>query len=412
MSNLKEKIWALKQDIVTFLIIFLSCSFAVENDIISSTATIALWIFVAFLMLDSKLIIKLASFAPVMILLLFMWISVLINEPSRVFKYLCITFGIIVVWIYTQKYSVDSFVDSFCKVMFYLALLSLLFYLIFISFPQAMNSFIVYGKSGKPYAVLYFYAHKVGSIRNMGMFWEPGAHQTFLNIALMLEIIRKDKRILRILFLSFTIATTFSSTAFIAMAISYFYLIIQIKEIKGWKKSIVLLAVMSIILFFLNADSIISSNSGYSVFGKISDMLNTDKNVVGETSTSSIRYYSIVKPIYVFITNPIIGVGYDNLNYLLYDYTNGMNTCTFINYFALFGVMYGFTCIYGFVGFSKMLSKEKTNRILAFIIILLVSMSENYALLASFYLFCFYGFDRKMINEKQEFIDNEKNCSY
>lgn len=412
MSNLKEKIWTLKQDIVTFLIVFLSCSFAVENDILSSIATIALWIFVAIIMLDLNLKIKPASFAPVMILLLFMWISVFINEPSRVFKYLCITFGIMVVWIYTQKYTVDSFVDSFCKVMFYLALLSLFFYLVFISFPKAMNSFIVIGKSGKPYALLYFYVHKVGSIRNMGMFWEPGAHQTFLNIALLLEIIRKEKRILRILIFSITIATTFSSTAFIAMAVSYLFFIIQIKEIRGWKKGIVLLSVMSIILFFLNADSIISSNSGYSVFGKISDMLNTDKSVVGETSTSSIRYYSIVKPIYVFLSNPIIGVGYDNLNYLLYDYTHGMNTCTFVNYFALFGAMYGIICICGFIGFSKKISKENINRVLTFIIILLVSMSENYALLSGFYLFCFYGFDRKLINEQQEFMDNEKNCSY
>ena len=414
MTNAKEKTGCFRQNIITFLILFLSCSFVVENDLISSTVTIALWVITAFLIISFNFRIKASIIFPVVILLMLMWVSVMINEPQRYFKYLCISFSLLVICLYVHKYSILEFIESFCNVVCFLAIVSLVCYVLYSLFPVLKTMFLEYGKSGKQFSVLYIYVNKAKSIRNMGMFWEPGAYQTYLNIALLLEVIKEKKKIQRIVILALTIATTFSTTGFISMSVIFIYMMFNLKEIKSWQRNIITILLLAVVVFFINADSIIQSSSGYTVFGKLSDLLIVDNdNSNGMITTTSVRYYSIIKPIEVFLKNPILGVGYDNLNLLLYDYTHGMNTCTFINYFALFGVLYGLICILGYIKFAQKVGKKIIDRIAIFLIICIVSASENYVLIASLYWFCFYGFDSNLLQMQQEKIEYEqKNRCY
>jgi len=387
-----------KQNIITFLCLFLSGSFVVENDIISSTLTIALWVAVAIMLFSKRMIIEKKSMIALFALLMCMWISVVINEPNNYFKFVCVSFSILVVWLYVQKYTIESFCKSYTDVLFILATFSLIGFVAYQLVPSLNSMFLVSGKTGRAYSCLFLFVKSPRTIRNYGMFWEPGAFQVFLAIALLLEIKKDNSSLFRCIVYSVAIITTFSTTGYIALLFIWIICNEKARNLNIWKKSLILAFGAVVVYFFFNADSVLLQYSGQTVFGKLLDLQdlisNSDTSVI---TTTSVRYYSIIKPIGVFFRNPIIGVGYQRLNELLWNYTHGMNTFTFVNFFAYFGLIFGLSSVCGFWKFSGKISESHRQTIVTMIAMVLITMSENLVTFGILYWFIFYGYSNSKL---------------
>ena len=405
-----EIIKNIKNDIILFFIFFLSCSFGVSNDIISSKATILLWIVLGIVIIGKRIRVDKTAASFWVVSFLAMWTSVLLNEPGSYYKYLCISFSMIVIFLYTQHFNIHEFIDSYCRVFYILALISLILYSLFLLYPRLNNYFLVYSRAGTQFSYLYIFVKSPHSIRNCGMFWEPGAYQTFLIISLMFEIRKEQLKVNRLLVLVIAIITTFSTTGYIALAILLFFTVYKMPKLNWKYKILFILLIIGSVYFFLNADLIIRKYSGYSVFGKINEIMEIDaKSDSGESTSGSIRFYAVFKPIEVFVSNPLFGVGYNNLNDMLRNYTYNMNTCTFSNFFAVHGIIFGSIYLYGFFYFSRKISKNYIELISAIIIFFVATMSENYISIACIYLFPYFGFNI-IKKEKPKRSITDENC--
>ena len=111
--------------------------------------------------------------------------------------------------------------------------------------------------------------------------------------------------------------------------------------------------------------------------------------------------FSVVKPFELFLENPLFGCGYETLRQKLYFYTYGMNTCTFINYFAIYGVLLGLFSMIGYYKFSRFFSKVWWERILILAILFFITATEDYVNNAFFYIIIIYGLtnSKKTLNE-------------
>ena len=115
-------------------------------------------------------------------------------------------------------------------------------------------------------------------------------------------------------------------------------------------------------------------------------------------TSAEIRYNAIFEVWRAFLEKPLCGYGYQNLADRTYMYTLGMNTCTFVNWFATYGIFYGITAMVGIVRFAASLSKDKICIGLNIMILFMITMSENYVQHASILLMLFYGFYPVVVN--------------
>jgi hypothetical protein len=146
---------------------------------------------------------------------------------------------------------------------------------------------------------LFFYTTDRGIVniegfefcRNQGLFWEPGVLQVFLNILFFLEafVIKKSK--LFLLFLSFVILTSYSTTG---LAILLIQAIVYLSEqIKNNKLILAVITTLLVPLFFV-----------FSV--------NIKDKIQGEKEGSfQKRIFDLTQPVFIAMDNPLTGVGLD-----------------------------------------------------------------------------------------------------
>ena len=84
-----------------------------------------------------------------------------------------------------------------------------------------------------------------------------------------------------------------------------------------------------------------------------------------------------------------------------------MNTCTFVNWFAYFGVFYGALMMRMFYKFAKRFSNKKLIVYMIFFAMFLTTATENYYRNSSILVFAFFPF---LNNEKDK--NNEKITEY
>lgn len=375
--------------IVLFLILFLSNSFVVCNDIISTPITIALWVMTFLIIIvltkriNSILILYLVVFMTTMCIT-----TVFKNENLVTFG--MVLFSYIVALLYVNYVGFELFCKQYTKIMYFLCIISLIGFFSYNIFPilYRINQVTTY----TTYSNLYLYVDTQRYNRNMGMFWEPGAFQTFVIFALLVELSNTSEkfRFLHVSVYVLTIITTYSTTGYIALILSLATL--YVKRGKSEKTNAFLLVFTIVLLsaLYLGQDYLFGTvlNNGQStVFGKIFTFFSG-----GKVQSVSVRYYSIIKPIEAFLKSPIIGNGRTSLANDLFYYTNGMNTCTFINWFAIYGIFYGAVMIKGTVKFSSLLSHNNRLLCLWYVLIMFITtISETYIDNPMLFLFILYG---------------------
>lgn len=315
-------------------------------------------------------------------------------------------FIILFAYFTSRMFSFERFADLFQQVIFYLCIISIVLWAL-VQFVPASHSIIpkvslVNASTG---SVARYYSFGIANVsanrldlfyRNTGIFWEPGIFQAYINISILFEFLTINRthsvRYLRVIILILTLITTFSTTGFFALAILLLFQLLQ-----GYKMSrhkyvnIVLVAVLgAVLLFFLFNNNDVFNK----IFGKIF--------VENRAGSFNSRYGSIIGNLRVFLRYPILGAGFGRntviMQQLASDIASGVyldQTNTFLQYFSAFGIVAGCYFIYGWVRFSRRLSRGFVGACMIFVFMLVVTSGENFLPSAFFNLLLFYGINEQ-----------------
>ncbi len=117
-------------------------------------------------------------------------LTTLINSEG--FNQILITTAfLLTAFIFTVYYKIDNFLSKYIDIMVFLCMFSLIIYFIAIVFPQlVMYLPITQNNLGLPSYNAFFSTIHINErlIRNQGFFWEPGAFQTYINLALIFNL--------------------------------------------------------------------------------------------------------------------------------------------------------------------------------------------------------------------------------
>lgn len=394
-----------KCEIITFLMIFLTSSMSVSGDILPSSITISLWMlcFTLLLMNNNGASIRIQpSLLGASALLIFISILSSLINGEIVSNTLKLAFSFVVATLYVTRYNNDEIKNAFVSVVVFLSVVSLPLYFISLLHPTFMSGLIVVGPKSRLIYNMLIYSHDLLSNRNGGMFWEPGAFSTFINLALLIVLLGEDndrrRKLFRVIVLLITNILTFSTTGYIAMAlllvIYLFHTTSKIEKVA----TIILISVVVLVLLIVYSDEILGEGTKYT-YGKINVLLEGDALSSDLQTSVSVRIYSITKPFEIFLANPLFGVGINGLQNQTLAYTKGAITCTFVNWFAIYGILFGVIMVIGYtrnVVFNDMRSNLK---VLILIFIAIIIISENYASNACFVAIALMGYKQKHIRK-------------
>lgn len=302
-----------------------------------------------------------------------------------------------------------KFTEYYSNVIYYLAVISILFYIPSVTSSAFLNFFTqrvsplfespFAGESSEfyeryPSIIIYHFHDVITEYRNSGPFWEPGAFAIFIIIALIFNLINeKTLWSKKNITLSITLLTTLSTTGFIA----FFVLIMAYYFATGnIIKNIILLAILlpvGISLYF----------SLEFLSAKIED------NIAIANDDKSSRFGSGLADIQDFARSPIIGWGRGAMRYGGRQFTfftaeqhrnNGLTAVL-----ASYGIIIFFVLFYNYYKSLRQLCIAKSFNtqfaLFSFIIILLLGFSQTIFQYPFFYSLMFIHL---MFTRKTEYL--------
>jgi hypothetical protein len=379
-----------------FLLLFLSAGFTVTNDILSNFLTKLLWLLLlTVLAMNTRMKCNRRQFTITLTLCLLIFASSFVNNGNLVISIMhCVQF--VSAMFLVEITSQDKLLKAYTDILYYLCVLSLFCYVIFWLIPDIRSLFLVTNASGNVYSdiLVFSFNNKVNGIpRNQGMFWEPGAFGTFIIFALVFETMGEKINPKHLGVFLATVITTFSTTAYFATSLYVLFLLFKYRSTAKNRRLMLALICMTGIAVALLWDFLFAKGT-YSVFGKLIDFI--DGGSYGNKVTSvSVRIDSVIKPIGVFFQYPILGCGMEKLRRLLFEYTHGMNTCTFVNWFAVYGLLFGSIMLVGIIKVSASITEKKMLRIVVVLLLLMAIMTENFTNSPVVFMLALLGYKRK-----------------
>lgn len=225
------------------------------------------------------------------------------------------------------------------------------------------------------------------STRNFGLFWEPGAYQAFLNLALLFlltDIEKYKNKFIKIIILILTILTTKSTTGYIILFIIFIYSMSINKFSKNFKK---IFKRSMLILFF--------------IFIFISMNTNIISNKLNENNDSfNIRRYDLINSINLIKDKPILGYGLFSDEY--YRKSLGAGIVNNSNGLLIIGLMLGIPfMIFCLINISKNINSILNNRwnkyIYILVILLIILLTEHFLLKPIFMIFMYEFYKKNYI---------------
>ncbi len=286
----------------------------------------------------------------------------------------------------------DKWCEAYLSTIQFIAFLSIILYFTSIALPS-FNEVLptTVNSRGLSTKTIFFSLTPING-RNLGIFWEPGAFQIYLMIAIIIEYFNYGLyRHSRLAVLLVADILTFSTTAFVSIGVLIILILTNETIENRLRKGIGVssIVVVLVILFILYITEKAQIDIYTTVFGKI-DRYQADPTSYG---TAAVRFNSFIKGLEVFVQNPILGVGTTKLiDTFMSCYKNSMTTCTYINWFANSGVFYGTIMVVGVCKFLNLLVKRKIVFLLSLCLILILISSEDMARNPSFIILVLYGF--------------------
>lgn len=396
---------------IMFLVIFLTSSFSICNNIISSFWTILLWSAIAgYCLFKNRKVEKATLIVTALIIGLF-GISAIINAEDMMF-FFKVSFSIITAFFYINCFSTDIIKKSFYQVMFVLCCISIPLFILCLIMPGLFTSTIDIGTKGRVYYNLYIFSYMVNSGRNGSLFWEPGAFATFINAALALVVLSnkkiKNKRIF-VIVLSIALFTTISTTGYFGFAFILMIYLLQAEKTMVRKICLVILVLIMIVIA-TNTFAVELFDKDGRLFYKFTNFFRYKNDYMSGayTSSASVRFFSIIMPFRLFLQHPFFGVGVSGLKETTLSYTNGSVTCTFLNWFAETGFVYGAIILAGYIKLIYRDYRKKYEIVLIFILFLLLIISEDYSTNALFLGGAILGY--RSINREVDNYEYKQSC--
>lgn len=282
----------------------------------------------------------------------------------------------------------EEFEKSYLDVMFVVAAYSLLMFMV------SQTAGMIGGVRTLGKYPIHFLFNYNGYLlhRNSGIFWEPGAYQLFLNIALLYNFKRNKfvlRRCINVPSILFTVSllTTRSTTGYFAFAVVIIYLIY-----KNWKSFNNRQKMLTIIpLIILGA---------YFIYRIASSSVVIDK-FFGRGRSFSIRKNDFFSSIGAIREHFFVGYGIGTSQYQTMSMALGITSNSIGVFVAAlyFGVLYALYYSYRLV---KYVFVNQRGLIFAFLAVLILSMlSEDFFRYAIYFVFAI-GFGDKHEKDSQE----------
>ena len=240
----------------------------------------------------------------------------------------------------------DDFVNVFIKLMIIVTIISIIGYILVNNthilsalFPTFIN------RNGVVYKIGFIFNYiTIIPERNCAIFWEPGMFACFLIIAMIFEIILKDKtNYIHLFIFSIGIFTANSSAGFVLWILCMVLFILNLADIKQINNPVIFLCMIVVfsigIIAILNLDKIILSTelSKNEYFIKL-----LSQNINDSTRNNAIRYN-----LKTFFESPFVGIGATQY-YQSVKYVADTSTSTFfMSVFGFGGLFYTLFYIYG-----------------------------------------------------------------
>lgn len=398
-----KKFGAFINSIVVFILLYFSSSYyaliintnGVRNIAIQLIAVI--FCFAGIILPNTKIIVQ-KSFLPAVIVFLFFPIIDIVfrgySERQIVVVAVCVTALMLVLAL-----DFKTFMETYSKVMFFLALFSIVCFFIGIIAPAVINAFPYIGyRGGLDLHNCFFSVGTTGAIqfqRNYSIFWEPGANQTFLIIALFYEIFgqTKEPSIKRILFFSFAIMTTVSITGYLAMILLFFAATGKNtkKELPLSTRKITIMRV-SLVLFLIVVVLFVPDTTRTNLLTKISIFINPSLSTGSAAAASATaRYIAVIIPFKYFVHNPVAGIGLNAFDAVNINECGSLATCTQINWLTAYGVVWAGLLLVGFYKLSKRYTTG-VSAIVVFVAFMITIFSESYITSIIVYAISLYAY--------------------
>ena len=117
--------------------------------------------------------------------------------------------------------------------------------------------------------------------------------------------------------------------------------------------------------------------------------------------SSQVRADAIVYPLKLFGENPVLGAGYSGLLGLRDVMGHSMTTCTPINYFATYGIIYGVITVWLFYNLARLFSQQKRTCLWVFIMLLVMLATEDFNGNVCLNIFMLYGVSNKLSSKRK-----------
>ena len=218
--------------------------------------------------------------------------------------------------------------------------------------------------------------------RNIGAFWEPGLFATFILIAIILELWKKNKTSkLTILIFLITLYTTKSTYGYLMLLpISFELFTKNINKKFTSSLSIFLITIVAFLYYKLNEFIFWLVEINPRLFSKL----------IEESNSFNERIKSPLTNLRIFENNYLFGAGLGNTENLFNNMTTGSQTSTstyFLAAFGFLGISHTLLFIYGLLSYKKV---KLTSRFILLIIMLTQINKEPHIYFTVTFIFMFY----------------------
>lgn len=330
------------------------------------------------------------------LLLMIMLLSAIFNN-GQVETIISRVLAILTGFVISKYYEKKEFANVFCNVVYVVSIVAIILEVLIYIMPNLVSSLpTIINTAGVQFKAFFIGSidlRQSGFYRAGGIFWEPGAFATYINIAFFLELFyckKRNKK--RIAIYSIALFLTLSTTGYIALftLLLFYALFGGTIESNKIKNSLALLLILAILVTIVFSNSFLYD----SLFGKL----------INKTSTTNVRIAGIIGGFQIAMTNPIVGVFSNNISDMIRKFqpqSGGMLTNTIVYQFAAYGVVFG--VLYTLRCFRMFFRKDR-NIVLSIgvcVFFVLIFISETFFSFIP-YILPFYNLG----------VENNEDCDY
>lgn len=299
---------------------------------------------------------------------------------------------IIFAFFITRAVSIEKFILSFCKLIFYLSIFSIILFVVANLFGSLLDIFpAVENSAGVQVTNLYLgsLVRRASDIRNAGIFREPGVFVVYILICVMVELYYKNKiNYYVIVVLIIALLTSYSTTGYFTAGLVFTGYFIFDKKSNVSKIPILILLIFIVLILVL--DPYVLER----VFSKFSE----DSVSYGSTIA---RIASVFVNYDIFLKYPLFGSGYTNFEELFEYFSfirysipltaSGQSTNTFMGILAMHGIFLFSILIYSVYRLSQFMSANKPLQFITFAVLLFLFSGEEMRMSLMFNVWVMYG---------------------